>query len=608
MHKSLPLFALLALVLGLAACEKDTQTTETVTLGAVAGAFEPTAISAFGVLTDDLGRPVADAVVRAGDVSAVTNADGYWRLDDVDAGVSFGYFAFESPGHLDGSRTVYAAPGGRYELDVELLSRAEATTVDAAAGGSVELDGGAAVTFGAGAFARTDGTPVTGAVTVHAHYLDPAAEATYRQMPGDLRGRPTGASSDADLDFLKTYGMMAVELTDAGGAEVVLADGQMATLRMPLPPAARASAPATIPLWFFDEDAGVWLEEGTATREGDAYVGEVSHFTFWNCDIPTDAVQLCGQIDFEDGSPGDTARSHVSLAVVSENWGTTYGYTDADGSFCGLVPAGEALTLEVRDWRSGCQGPVASYPLGSLSADTELGVRTVPAAGASLVTVAGSGDCQGGPVTDGVAYVELDGRRVATVALEADGTFETSFVACGAGERTYALTVVDYASLSQSAATPLTSAGAEVDFGTVAACEEELDNFIRFNVDGRDFLFFDAGGFVGTDTVSVGSESECAFASVTFYDFAEDLGVAGPKTIDADAASTLSIGEECDNSLPPGINFTRISLAGRALDVTASRANGDDRYAARIAPWEYTVPLDSTGRDTTYTLALDFVF
>jgi hypothetical protein len=66
-----------------------------------------------------------------------------------------------------------------------------------------------------------------------------------------------------------------------------VAPGKTATLTIDVPESQTATAPATIPLWFFDEEAGVWQEEGEATRQGDKYIGTVKHFTDWNADHPT---------------------------------------------------------------------------------------------------------------------------------------------------------------------------------------------------------------------------------------------------------------------------------------------------------------------------------
>jgi hypothetical protein len=46
------------------------------------------------------------------------------------------------------------------------------------------------------------------------------------------------------------------------GEKVELAEGLPATLTFAVPASMKDQAPATIPLWYFDEDEGIWKEEG----------------------------------------------------------------------------------------------------------------------------------------------------------------------------------------------------------------------------------------------------------------------------------------------------------------------------------------------------------
>ncbi len=55
--------------------------------------------------------------------------------------------------------------------------------------------------------------------------------------------------------------MAAVELTGTSGELLQIATGKKATLTLSIPSSLAASAPATIPLWFFDEAKGLWKEE-----------------------------------------------------------------------------------------------------------------------------------------------------------------------------------------------------------------------------------------------------------------------------------------------------------------------------------------------------------
>ena len=105
-----------------------------------------------------------------------------------------------------------------------------------------------------------------------------------------------------------------------------------------------AGAPNEIPLWYFDEDNGYWIEEGSATLQGTKYVGTVSHFSFWNYDIPTEYVNICLNIFDTNSNP----LNNIRINIESELNGTGTGITNEDGEVCGIVPANQILNLNIR--------------------------------------------------------------------------------------------------------------------------------------------------------------------------------------------------------------------------------------------------------------------
>jgi hypothetical protein len=79
---------------------------------------------------------------------------------------------------------------------------------------------------------------------------------------------------------LASFGMMAVELESASAEKLQIKSGSVATLTTPIPASAQANAPATIALWSVNEQTGIWKEEGTATKNGNVYVGDVKALFF----------------------------------------------------------------------------------------------------------------------------------------------------------------------------------------------------------------------------------------------------------------------------------------------------------------------------------------
>jgi photosystem II stability/assembly factor-like uncharacterized protein len=137
------------------------------------------------------------------------------------------------------------------------------------------------------------------------------------------------------MTFVESFGFADINIT-ADGKELKLADGKKATLTYPVAASQKANAPATIPLWYYDYDKGQWIEEGAATLEGEKYVGEVSHFTPWNIDVPIETSTLMGRVVDGDGDP--IANAFVWCTSQSGGWGFRT-YSDENGEYSSIVEA-----------------------------------------------------------------------------------------------------------------------------------------------------------------------------------------------------------------------------------------------------------------------------
>jgi hypothetical protein len=125
-----------------------------------------------------------------------------------------------------------------------------------------------------------------------------------------------------------------------------IADGKKATLTMAIPSSLTATAPATIPLWYFDETTGLWKEEGSANKVGNQYIGEVAHFSYWNCDNPHPHLPYHCRLVYSDGSPA----ANVEVVLSEMNYyggGTNHGFTDENGEIFGGVQANAQVMMVV---------------------------------------------------------------------------------------------------------------------------------------------------------------------------------------------------------------------------------------------------------------------
>lgn len=296
-----------------------------------------------GQVVDEWGMPIKGALVRAGcgaGVSTTTDHFGAFLLQDVPAFEQLAHVSVEKEGYFPGSRSFVPADNAEETISkvrIALLGRDQAGLVFGSSGGQVTHEG-VTITFPAGAFVR-NGIPYSGLVRVFLNHITPDTDALHEQMPGMLYG-----IMENEPRILLSYGMAAVELTDEGGVPVQLAPGSTATIRFPIHHTQQSTAPPTIPLWWFDEDLGYWIHEGEAHRVGNHYVGEVSHFTWWNCDIPGNFIELKGEVYHQNAN---VWLSDVQVVIISETMGTGITFTNGAGGFSGLVPLGEQLTIQV---------------------------------------------------------------------------------------------------------------------------------------------------------------------------------------------------------------------------------------------------------------------
>ena len=373
-------------------------------------------LSIGGVVRNEMGGPVSGATVRAGcgdGEYTTTDYFGVFLLEEVSAYEGLAHVTVEKPGYFTGSRTFVPSDSAQEAIShayITLLPKNSAGIVQSVSGGQVSAEG-VTITFPANAFTQ-NGAPYSGSVQVYLNHIDPTGDDLHGQMPGMLLG-----VQDDQPQLLHSYGMAGVELTDAVGNPVQLASGSSATVRFPVMTEQQADAPASIPLWWFDENLGYWVEEGEAQRVGNEYEGQVAHFSWWNIDVPANFVTLKGTVF---GSVTGAVLSGARIIVVTPNLGSGITYADTKGEFAGLVPIGQELTIQVQlpcgpngSWvtvHTEVVGPFTQPSLISLSV-------ALPAQKLVIGTVV---DCNSVPVTAG--YVWVNGG----VHFCVEGAFEFS--------------------------------------------------------------------------------------------------------------------------------------------------------------------------------------
>lgn len=472
------LYAILVLPLILLSlnCQKEVSFADGENTGGTTSA--PIKATVQGRVLDENGQPAAGVMIRAGNATATTNASGFFRIVKTGLDKNASLVTAEKTGYFKAFRTFQATTGANHVV-IKLIRKTLAGTIPSSAGGDAILANGARVSLPANAVVQAaGGAAYNGSIRVYAAYIDPTAGDIGQTVPGSFMAD----DKDGKRVTLASYGMLAVELESSTGEKLQIASGKTATLTAPIPSALLSAAPAAIPLWYVDEQTGLWKEEGSAVRNGQVYTGEVKHFSFWNYDAGFPAINLSLKL----ADPHHSPLIHVSVRLTRTGggwWPTAYGYTDSLGRVSGLVPSGETLLLEVLN---DCGSAVYSQNIGPFSQHTDLGTITIPSGTSAMTTVSGViVNCSGAPVSNGVAILSFDGwPRYATA--NSNGEFTLTFLQCNTSPAGFDLTAVDPAAMQQ-ATNSYTFTGSNTVLGNIMACGTSAAQFINYTLDGINY-------------------------------------------------------------------------------------------------------------------------
>ncbi len=431
-----------------------------------------------GFVTDENDNPVENAAVVIGDVISATDKYGYFETVNVKVIQTAATVTVNKTGYFKAIKTFTAAEGKGAFFRIKLLPKKIIGSFNAVSGGTVTMPGGFFIRFAAASITDiSTNKAFTGDVNVTASLITATDPDLNRIMPGDLRG----VNSDNSMRLLTTYGMVAVELTGAGGEFLQITTGKKATLSMPIPTAMQANAPATIPLWYFDEKTGLWREEGSATKSGNTFVGEVSHFSFWNCDVPNNYVRFdCRLVS----SQGQALRFVLVKATALNNnlYFSDYGYTDSSGFVTGYVPDNAQIKLEVFD-NSNCSGAIYSQVFTTTSVNISLGTIVIPSNTRIAILEGTVKKCGNAPVTNGSVLLS-DGITTTRYPLSNTGSYSITRSFCNFPA---SITIVgeDAATGQQSAPLNYTvAAGGLNTVPDITACGTNTQEFFTYTDNG----------------------------------------------------------------------------------------------------------------------------
>ncbi len=360
--------------------------------------------SIYGQVTDESGAAVKDAVVATGIYTTTTDVNGLFFFKNISTPVHASLVKVKKAGYFNGSRAFPVRVGEIHQAKIVLLAKGTPELFVSNNGGTVNFSGGLSITFPANSIVNAQtGQGYTGQVYVYAKKIDPTTLLGQNSMPGDLRGL---TATNQEERLLQSFGMMVAELYDVNGVALQIATGQKAIMQMKVPSSLLGTAPASIPLWYYDEAKEMWVEEGSASLQGGMYIGEVKHFSFWNCDTPSAAISIEMTLQDQNGNP---LSGYVVKLTNTANLDQRNGTTNSSGWVGGLVYPNASMTLEVFSNSSICASttPIYSQSVSTTSVNQNLGIITVTIPSASTSTIDGTIlDCIGMPISNSALYIQ----------------------------------------------------------------------------------------------------------------------------------------------------------------------------------------------------------
>jgi Carboxypeptidase regulatory-like domain len=290
------------------------------------------------VLDAQDGAPISHAVIKAGAITAVSDASGKYVLNNVapSARVSL---VVTATNYAETVKLTSVMANTATTFDLKLLKVGATALVAQATGGVVTVPGSVAQVSLPENFAmRADGSAPVGGITVTVTPISPALDSSF--MPGDYT-TVVGTQAVA----IESFGALTVNLMDASGPLNVAA-GKVATIRIPVSTRSSQALPGSVPLFYVSPQTGRWVQEGSATLQGVApsqyYQGTVTHFSTWNADQVMDTITVTGCVT-------DEAGLRVGGVTVNSDGidysGSASSTTDASGSFTVTMRRNSKATL-----------------------------------------------------------------------------------------------------------------------------------------------------------------------------------------------------------------------------------------------------------------------
>lgn len=369
---------------------------------------------------------ISNATIKINNVETLTNTNGSALIENISVNKDFQSIKVNASGYSSTIKTVTPSKNGVTNITITLLKPTFVKTFSAVEGGIV-TNNGVSIEFPKDAIANQNGDLYEGEVKTTVTYYNPQSENFVQSMPGTL----VGLDNNNSLQSLISKGMIKVDLTDASGNELELFEGKEATIKLP----ANNNDPATIPFWHLNEEKGLWVQTGTATKSGTQYIAKVRHFSTYNLDVPGETIDLT--IVLKDSNNHFLANQKAIVNATSSNGNYSINVkTDNKGEFkINRAPKGADYSGTVI---TDCEN--ITIPLGIIN-ETATKILKANITSIGFVTLEGTlKDCRNNFISNKVVTIDLKlGNKIEklTTYTNSKGEYSITKLLCDFNNSTY---------------------------------------------------------------------------------------------------------------------------------------------------------------------------
>jgi hypothetical protein len=376
-----------------------------------------------GQVVDVNDNPISDVLIQIKEKEVKTDHNGIFILSEADVYEDFAYIKAGKDNYLQGSTTLIPN-NGTNKVKIVLLRNTITHTIKTGVESTVTFLSGGAVKFD-GNFNHKNGTPYEGTVNVSFQFIK-----ANDNRKNDIVGIPYANGKDGVEQYLESYGILGIRVTDDSENELILPKDSFMEVMIPVESDLIAGAPKKMNIWSLNKEYGFWKIAGDLELHENNYMGKTDQITFLNfaqnyrarkitatiTSDNTDVFLANHSIDIEYQSPTNFSYNHIK-AISSP-----------DAPIHTLVPT--SMNINYKIYAHTACGEVAikttTIPGGRVNASINVKLSE----GNSVVEkIEGTfSDCNGEPIQEGYLFFEFGDTQFYNIIK--DGEYSINILRC----------------------------------------------------------------------------------------------------------------------------------------------------------------------------------